>query len=67
MIEKQKTMDRKASRTNLVASNAGASIISPEHSKHGFSFSPEPRRTFLAFTSAVNSLKKSGLFPAGQF
>jgi len=29
MIEKQKTIDRKASRTNLVASNAGISIISP--------------------------------------
>jgi hypothetical protein len=29
MTAKQKTMDRKAGRTNLVASNAGASIASP--------------------------------------
>jgi len=33
MIEKQKTMDRKAGRTNLVAANAGASMISAWLSK----------------------------------
>jgi hypothetical protein len=57
--DKQKTMDRTAGRTNLVAANADASItISLEHSKYVFSFSLQAGAHYPnAFEVAVNSLK----------